>query len=109
MNSHNPTRDVPALITSLLSSFAFTAAHALLASHSSLPQQHVHAPPSGSGEDSLETVESVWVSSSMVDVARWWLFASCESGVRGRESSAIMSISIVRYSGQRDRHSEDPW
>ena len=83
--------DLPALRTSLLSSLDLNSAQVLLVSHSSLPQQHVHTLPlSGSGEDSRETLVKVWVSSSMVVVARCKLLVSCESGVRGRESSDIV-------------------
>ena len=81
----------PALSTSLLSSFAFNAAQALLFSHSSLPQQHVHTF-SGSGEERREALVNALVSSSIVVVARCKLLASCESGVSGRESSDIAMV-----------------
>ena len=80
----------PALSTSLLSSFAFKAAHALLVSQSSLPQQHVQAC-SGSGDERREALVNALVRSSMFAVARCRLLVSCESGVRGRESKDIAS------------------
>lgn len=80
--------DTPALRTSLLSSFAFKAAQALLFSHSSLPQQQVHAF-SGSGEERREAFDNAFVSSSIVVVARCRLLASCESGVSGRDIAMV--------------------
>ena len=86
INSHNHARDVPALITSLLSSFVLNAAQDLLVSQSSRPQQHV-ATFSGSGDDTRDTLVRACVSSSIVAVARCRLLVSWESGVKGRESS----------------------
>ena len=86
MNSHSRVRDVPALITSLLSSFVLNAAQDLLVSQSSRPQQHV-ATFSGSGDDTRDTLVRACVSSSIVAVARCKLLVSWESGVKGRESS----------------------
>ena len=80
--------NVPALRTSLLSSFDLISAHALLASQSSRPQQHV-VTLSGSGDEKRETLVKVRVSSSMVVVARCRLLVSCESGVSGCESGSM--------------------
>lgn len=78
--------DVPAVRIKRFSNLLFNAAHALLESQSSLPQQHT-VRSGGSGDGTRLKLERAAVRSSMVAVALRRLLG--ESGVSGRDLDIV--------------------